>query len=142
MRGHASAAILRGVRCLIVDDSTRFLEAACTLLAREGMTVVGVASTGAEAVERSRALEPDVILLDISLGEESGFDVARRLLPDGRGREPRLIFISTHPEDEFADLVEASPAVGFLPKSRLSGSAIRDMLAKQGNGDAPAEPAR
>lgn len=131
------------MRCLIVDDSTRFLEAACTLLAREGIAVVGVASTSAEALERARVLQPDVILLDIVLGGASGFDVARRLLADERGPRPRVILISTHPEDEFADLIEASPAVGFLPKSQLSGSAIREMLGERGDtAAAAAESAR
>jgi two-component system nitrate/nitrite response regulator NarL len=130
------------VRCLIVDDSTRFLEAACTLLEREGIAVVGVASTSAEALERAHELEPDVVLLDIILGRESGFDLARRLTADGRGACRRVILISTHPEDEFADLIEASPAVGFLPKSQLSGSAIREILGERDDAAAAAESPR
>jgi len=48
---------------------------------------------------------------------------------------PRLILISTHAEQDYADLIAASPAVGFLPKSALSAAAIRDLLGSQGNGD-------
>ena len=74
------------LRCLLVDDNEAFLEAASVLLEREGLTVVGVASSIAEALRQARALRPDVILVDIGLGDESGFDLARLLARDGQGR--------------------------------------------------------
>src|SRR5438270_14003523 len=67
------------LRCHIVDDSSDFLRSARALLERQGVTVVGVASTGAEAIEQAEALWPDVLLLDIDLGQDSGFELARRL---------------------------------------------------------------
>jgi CheY-like chemotaxis protein len=67
------------MRCLIVDDSPRFLEAARGLLVREGIVVVAVATNGADAIRRAAELGPDVILVDIDLGGQSGFDVVRRL---------------------------------------------------------------
>jgi len=67
------------LRCLIVDDSLRFLDAARGLLELEGITVVGVASTGVEALKRAEELGPDIILLDIELGTESGFEIAGQL---------------------------------------------------------------
>jgi DNA-binding NarL/FixJ family response regulator len=116
------------LRCLVVDDNPPFLEAARALLERQGMSVAGVASNGAEALQQARALEPDVVLLDISLGEESGFDVARRLADDRGERGPAVILISTHSEADFAELIARSPAVGFLPKTELSADAIRSLL--------------
>jgi CheY-like chemotaxis protein len=116
------------IRFLVVDDSRSFLEAARLLLEREGLTIAGVASSCAEALQEAEALRPDVVLVDISLGEESGFDVARRLVDDGRAGGPTVILISTHSEADFADLIAESPAVGFLPKSELSASAIRRIL--------------
>ena len=116
------------LRCLIVDDSPHFLEAARGLLERDGVTVVGVASTGFDAIQRIRELRPDVTLLDIDLGTESGFEVARRLQREaGPGPSP-VILISTHSEEDLADLIAASPALGFLAKAALSASAVRDML--------------
>jgi DNA-binding NarL/FixJ family response regulator len=112
------------MRCLIVDDNRSFLDAARVLLEREGMTVAGVALNGAEALRDARALRPDVVLLDISLGDESGFDVARRLVEDGPGGAT-VILISTHSEADFSDLIAESSAAGFVPKSELSASAIR-----------------
>jgi DNA-binding NarL/FixJ family response regulator len=120
------------IRFLVVDDSRSFLEAARRLLEREGLTIAGVASSCSEALQEARALRPDVVLVDISLGEESGFDVARRLAEDGRAGGPSVILISTHSEADFADLIAESPAAGFLPKSELSASAIRKILEESG----------
>ena len=64
---------------LIVDDDRLFLEAARVLLEREGLRVIGGAATSAEALQRARELRPEVMLVDIMLGGESGFDLARRL---------------------------------------------------------------
>ena len=61
--------------------------------------------------------------MDISLGSESGFEVARRLAEGEEGTLP-VILISTHAEADFADLIEEAPVAGFVPKSELSGSAI------------------
>jgi two-component system, NarL family, nitrate/nitrite response regulator NarL len=127
------------LRCLIVDDSPRFLAAARGLLERQGVLVVGVASTGAEAVERAIELRPDVALLDIDLGGESGFDVARRLSREACLASTRMILISTHAEQDYTDLIAASPVVGFLPKSGLSAEAIRALITCRGDGR-PADP--
>jgi DNA-binding NarL/FixJ family response regulator len=114
--------------CLIVDDSATFLEAAAGLLEREGVAVVGVASTADEAVRRAHELHPDVVLVDIALGAENGFDLARRLVEKDSGGAA-VILISTHAEADFADLIEQTPVVGFVPKSELSASAIRRLVA-------------
>ena len=101
------------LRCLIVDDSRRFLDAARGLLERQGITVVGVASTGAEALRLAEELQPDVTLVDIGLGDESGFDLARQLSREANLAPSRTILISTQAEQDYADLIAASPAVGF-----------------------------
>jgi two-component system, NarL family, nitrate/nitrite response regulator NarL len=88
------------LRCLIVDDSPRFLNAARGLLERQGMRVVGVAATGAEALQQATELRPDIALLDINLGGESGFDLARRLSREASLARCRLILISTHAEQD------------------------------------------
>jgi DNA-binding NarL/FixJ family response regulator len=115
------------LRTVIVDDSADFLQAARSLLEREGITVVASASTGAEALRRAEEHDPDVVLVDIGLGRESGFDVAERL-SRATGRRMRVVLISAHPEEDFRDLIDASPAIGFVPKSRLSAQAIIELL--------------
>ena len=67
------------VRCLIVDDSLQFLTAARGWLEREGIAVVGVASTVDQALQLAQELHPDVVLVDIDLGGESGFELASQL---------------------------------------------------------------
>jgi DNA-binding NarL/FixJ family response regulator len=119
-------------RCLIVDDNRLFLKAAQTLLEREGIAVVGTASTGSECLQRVVELRPDVVLLDIDLGEESGFDLVNRI-GSSAGPVP-IIFISTHEEPEYDDLATKSGAAGFLPKSTLSRPAIERLLDRVPSG--------
>jgi DNA-binding NarL/FixJ family response regulator len=115
------------LRSLIVDDNAQFLAAARHLLEREGVEVVGVASTGAEALQLAGELRPDVTLVDIDLGEESGLDLARQLTA-GDGEGSRVVLISAYSENDFADLIAASPAVGFLSKAELSAANLREVL--------------
>jgi DNA-binding NarL/FixJ family response regulator len=119
--------------CLIVDDSPQFLEAARQLLADDGITVVGVAATADQAVDETLAQRPDVALVDIDLGAESGFDVAQRLAGLPRGGPP-VVLISAESGSELAELVDASGALGFVSKTDLSGDAIRTLLASSDSG--------
>ncbi len=121
------------VRCVIVDDNRDFLQTASKVLTMGGITVVGVASTSDEAVRRAKEADPDVVLVDIMLGSESGFDLARRLKTADSIRSS-VIMISTHSEEDFAEIIEASPAVGFLPKWKLSARAVNDLLAGREEG--------
>ncbi|GAA4570082.1 response regulator [Planotetraspora kaengkrachanensis] len=116
------------LRCLIVDDNDHFLEVACDVLGREGIEVVGVASTRADAIRQAAALRPDVSLVDISLGEDSGLDLARDLAEGASAGTSKVILISTYAEGDLTDVITASPAIAFLPKARLSGRAINEIV--------------
>jgi CheY-like chemotaxis protein len=116
------------LRCLIVDDTLSFCEAARDLLEGQGVTVVGCATSGAEAIRSVEELRPEVALVDIDLGADSGFDLVRRLADDVDGDAPRVILISTHDEREFVKLIESSPAVGFLAKTELCAERIYQLL--------------
>ena len=118
----------RPLRCLIIDDNPRFLATARRLLEHDGITVVGAGASSDDAVRLADQLSPDITLIDIDLGEENGFAVARRLAQLKRAPAGNLILISTHDADEFADLVEASPAIGLVPKSALSAQAIYALI--------------
>jgi DNA-binding NarL/FixJ family response regulator len=107
--------------CVIVDDNEPFLAAARALLERQGMTVAGVAADSREALLLAREHRPDVALVDISLGEESGFDVATLIA----GYVSHVILISSNDEDDYADLLADSPAAGFISKTELSADAIK-----------------
>ena len=117
------------LHCLIVDDNPRFVEEARSLLEHEGISVVGVAASGDEAVRLAETLGPDLALVDISLGEESGFDVAHRLVGGSNSRAPAVIFVSTYDEREFSSRIAASSALGFIAKTALSAESIRRLIA-------------
>ena len=120
------------LRCLIVDDNAGFRDEMRALLEEQGISVVGGAASGAEAISQIRELlRPDVVLIDIDLRGESGLALTGRLGEgDGGAVVPHMILISTHDECEYADLIEASPAVGFLAKTDLSAATIQRMLAE------------
>jgi len=120
------------LRCLLVDDNFPFLAAARDLLEREGLTVVGTAGDIADAVGRAAELGPDVALVDINLGGESGFELAERLRPTP------VIMISTHSGEDYVDLIEeradVAIRIGHLADStlnarRLGASRIRVLAA-------------
>jgi two-component system nitrate/nitrite response regulator NarL len=116
-------------RCLIVDDSTRFLEVARRVLEGDDVTIVGVATGIAEALDLAGRLLPDVVLVDIDLAGESGFDLARRLREQAGADGTQVILISTHDPEDFSELIAASPVAGFVAKADLSGRAILDLLS-------------
>ncbi|MDT4943476.1 MAG: hypothetical protein QOH14_209 [Pseudonocardiales bacterium] len=121
------------LRCLIVDDNPQFAEVAGRLLEREGLVVLAKASTGAEAIDLVREFQPELVILDIDLGAESGFDVARQLDSQQSqaepGAVPEIIFVSAHAEEDFADLISDSVAIGFLAKSAFSAQAILQLVS-------------
>lgn len=113
---------MNGPRCLIVDDSAAFRDAARAMLERGGIEVVGTACDAAEAMRRAEELRPDVALVDVDLGDDSGFDLAEQM------SSVPVILTSTHDEQDFADLIAASRALGFVPKLALSPMAVRQLL--------------
>ena len=112
------------LRLLIVDDSPEVLAIARELLERQGVVVLGVALDSATALRAAAEQRPDVVLVDIDLGGESGFDLIERFDPG-----VRVVLTSTHASGDFADLIESSRALGFLPKSELSATAIEALVA-------------
>jgi DNA-binding NarL/FixJ family response regulator len=117
------------IRCLIVDDNSSFRQEMGGLLKEQGLEVVGGAASAAEALQQIAELRPDVALIDIDLGRDSGLTLATRLKESPGPAVPNVILISTHDEGAFAVLIEQSSALGFLSKTELSAAAIRELLA-------------
>jgi DNA-binding NarL/FixJ family response regulator len=117
------------MRCLIVDDSADFRTAVQAMLERGGIDIVGAAADSAEALQCCRDLRPDVALVDIDLGGESGFELAEVLAELADPERPAVILISTFAEQDLAELIATSPAAGFLSKMTLSAEAVRELVA-------------
>ncbi|MER5472960.1 response regulator transcription factor [Streptomyces sp. NPDC002685] len=108
---------------LIVDDHVGFRTFARALLEAEGFDVVGEATDGASAVSAAERLDPQIVLLDIMLPDLDGFEVCARLTEGGRER-PAVVLTSTRDATVYADRLGRSAARGFIPKDRLSRTAI------------------
>lgn len=114
------------LRCVLIDDNPDFLETAAKLLGREGVSIVGVATNSAEALRCVEQQKPDVAIVDIKLGEESGFHLAEQIV--GAPVSAPVILTSTHSGREYGELIASSSALGFVPKEQLSLEAIRRLL--------------
>jgi len=116
------------LRCLVVDDNPEFLEAARSLLEQQGISVVGVAANSLEAIERAADLQPDVVLVDVHLGEENGLQLARRIAGLDREDLPSVILISSYPEGDLGGALPIGRRIEFVSKTDLSARAIRNAL--------------
>ncbi len=120
------------LRALLVDDNQGFLLSVTRLLRSQGVEVVGSATTLAATRDALSALAdalPDVVLIDVDLGQQSGFEVVREVALSW----PTIaaVLVSTHAEEEFGDLIQESSAVGFLPKAGISARALTSILSQR-----------
>jgi DNA-binding NarL/FixJ family response regulator len=118
---------------LIVDDNRLFLEGARDRLEQGGLRVVGVAANSAEALQRAQELRPDVVLVDVMLGDENGIALAQRLAADYQEVVSAVILISTYPEADFGGSIAESAVTGFLPKQELSAAAVHRIVSGDGH---------
>jgi len=125
-RNGAPAARLDRMKVLIVDDHPSFRASARRMLEADGFEVVAEAGTGADALAAAEEWQPELVVLDVHLPDTLGFDVAERLCVNGSA--PAVVLTSSRDGSDFGQLVERSGARGFIPKSDLSGEALRRVL--------------
>ena len=124
--------------CLLVDDSEEFLVSAARLLALQGVSVVGQASSAGEALRLAETLSPDVALVDVELGNEDGIELSRRLT--SADSSAIVILISLRDRNELAELMAGSGAAGFLRKDALDAHAVADLIVQRRQRNAGPEP--
>lgn len=112
---------------LIVDDHAGFRATARAMLRTEGFAVIGEASDGASAETAALSMRPDVVLLDLMLPDQTGFDVVERLA--ALQPMPAVVLISSREAADYGSRVKDSSARGFLSKADLSGERLRALLA-------------
>ena len=106
------------VRVLIVDDQAPFRAAAAAVIAlTEPFVLVGSATTGEQSLSRVRALNPDLVLMDINLPGMDGIEAATLIaaLPN----PPVVVLVSTYPREEYAGRIEGCGAAAYLDKAEL-----------------------
>jgi DNA-binding NarL/FixJ family response regulator len=119
---------LTPTRVLIADDSHLFGDALELILeADERIEVVGRALDGAQAVALARELDPDVVLVDLSMPAVDGFEAIRAMLADDAGRRVLVLTGSADPDD-IAKAREAG-ALGYLTKERIADELVPGVLA-------------
>lgn len=111
---------------LVVDDHQAFRASTRALLGSAGFDVVGEAATGTDAVLQANRLRPDLVLLDIRLPDIDGFEVARQL--SDLADPPDVVLVSSRDAITYGSRLADAPARGFLPKSEISGAALRRLL--------------
>jgi DNA-binding NarL/FixJ family response regulator len=109
-------------RVLLVDDNEAMLSRAAAVLT-PGCEVVGAVKDGPAALAAARELQPDVIVLDISMPGMNGLEVASRLRESGS--TAALVFLTVHDEEEFVLAAQAAGAIGYVVKPRL----VSDLMA-------------
>jgi DNA-binding NarL/FixJ family response regulator len=111
---------------LIVDDDPRFRTQARDVLEADGFVVIGEAVDGASGLEAAQTLRPDYVLLDIGLPDIEGFEVAKTLAVNGP--PPWVVLTSSRDARAYGRRLTNGHSVGFIPKERISGPAIRALV--------------
>ena len=104
------------IKILVVDDHMVVREGLCALLTpRNGMEVVGEAADGAEAVEKARTLNPDVILMDLNLPVKSGLEATADIIRENPAA--RILVLTSFDEDENISAAIRAGALGYVLKN-------------------------
>ena len=116
------------VRVLLADDSPSMLQAARRILEPE-FEVVGTVDDGEAVLEATKSLNPDVLILDISMGVMNGLEAARLLRRIGT--TAKIVFLTVHEDQDFVDEAFSAGAIGYVIKPRLGTDllvAVREAL--------------
>ena len=115
------------VRVLIADDHRLFAEALEAVLSSEPrIEVVGRASDGGEAVELARRLEPDLVILDISMPVMDGFETAAAL--EGLQPSPAVLMLTGSNSPDDIDRARRTGAKGYITKDAIAASLVDAIL--------------
>jgi DNA-binding NarL/FixJ family response regulator len=116
------------VRVLIADDHVLFAQALEAILSLDGrIQVVGRASDGQEAVELTRELCPDVVLMDLSMPRSDGFDATRQIRDANAGT--RVLVLTGSPDATDVARARDAGADGYLTKDQIAGDLVRAILS-------------
>jgi DNA-binding NarL/FixJ family response regulator len=119
------------LRVLIVDDHRLFAEALRAILGGDRrIDVVGLAASGNEAVEKAKELEPDVVLMDISMPGLNGVDATRKIRANQKNVQVVMVTGSDSRED--VDAARTAGAAGYVTKDRIAAELIGAIIEAVG----------
>ena len=117
---------MKPVRVLIVDDQPPFRDAARMVVEMtDGFEVAGEAATGQEAVEMTRTLSPDLVLMDVQMPIMDGLEATRTI--SAQPEAPPVVIMSTHESGDYRGSALDAGAVAFIPKSEFGMDALVDI---------------
>jgi DNA-binding NarL/FixJ family response regulator len=117
---------------LLADDNSSVLDHVRKMLEKqENFKVVAIVSDGAIVVREYLRLRPDIILLDISMGDRNGIDVARELRDSGC--VAKIIFLTVHEDSDYVSAAMGAGGSGYVVKSRLNLDLLSAMNAVLAN---------
>jgi DNA-binding NarL/FixJ family response regulator len=117
---------MAGGRVVVADDDVLLREGIARILSGAGYEVVAQAADRGELEDRVREHVPDLVVVDIHLGDEDGVELARRL--SEQPEAPPVVLISTRSADEVLELLDDGSAIGFLAKKALGADALLEIL--------------
>jgi DNA-binding NarL/FixJ family response regulator len=127
----SSTTSSRPTRVILVDDNPEMLDRAARVLAAS-CAIVAAVNDGSSALQQALALEPDVVVLDISMPGMSGLEVAVRLRD--RGSKAAVVFLTVHEDAEVLRAAKAAGAVGYVVKPHLAADLARAVGAASAGG--------
>jgi len=113
-------------RVLLADDNAALLARAVSILA-DSCDIVGTARDGVVAIDLATELNPDVIVLDVSMPGRNGLEVAAAVR--ARGLTSALVFVSAHDDEEFLEVARAAGGLAYVVKPRLSTDLVPAVAA-------------
>ena len=118
------------IRVLLVDDNLEFLDVAATLLEGQDCEIIGKAENGEQALRDTASLNPDVLVLDVSMPGVSGFEVARRLQKNKT--RSAIVLLTFHEDLDYVRAAQALGVLGYVIKRRMATDlpiAVREAAA-------------
>jgi DNA-binding NarL/FixJ family response regulator len=116
---------------VLVDDNASILDRVVSMLERD-YQIVGTAQDGPTALQTIELRRPDLVVLDVSLGETNGMDLARQLR--SRGYAGKIVFLTVHDDPDFVSAAFSAGGSGYVTKSQMAGdlmTAIQAVLGGQ-----------
>ena len=111
-------------KLLCVDDSVEMLNILVEFLESD-FSIVGTLSSGLSVVDTAARLNPDIILLDVDLGDTNGFLVAEQLRRSGC--PAKIVFLSVHESRDFIEAAEALGAAGYVSKAQIDRDLVKTL---------------